>query len=62
VSVVMEQFLRMLIHCGMPASDVDFINCGGRTMGELITRGPYRVTQFTGKVADGSEVAEAKCA
>jgi len=54
VSIVMEQFLRMLIHCGMPPSDVDLIHCGGRAMGDLIKRGPFRVTQFTGS----SQVAE----
>lgn len=56
-TVVMEQFLRMLIHCGMPASDVDFINCGGRTMGDLINRGPYRVTQFTGSSVTAEDLA-----
>jgi len=29
VSVVMEQFLRLLHACGLPAGDVDFINCDG---------------------------------
>jgi len=54
VSIVMEQFIRMLIHCGMPASDVDLVHCGGRAMGDLIKKGPFRVTQFTGS----SHVAE----
>lgn len=59
VSVVMEQFLRMLIHCGMPPSDVDLIHCGGRTMGDLISRGPFRVTQFTGSSVTGEDLAGA---
>mmetsp|Transcript_50600 Transcript_50600/g.68833 ORF Transcript_50600/g.68833 Transcript_50600/m.68833 type:complete len:416 (-) Transcript_50600:506-1753(-) len=54
-SMIMEQYLRMLHHCGMPATDVDLIHCGGRAMGELIERGPFRLTQFTGSC----EVAEA---
>jgi len=54
VSLVMEQYLRMLIHCGMSPSEVDLIHCGGRAMGELIAKGPFRVTQFTGSC----EVAE----
>ena len=29
VSVVMEQALRLLHECGLPLSDVDFINCAG---------------------------------
>ena len=50
VSVVFEQFLRLLIHCGLPASDVDFINCKGEVMGELIKRSKnqIRLLQFTG--------------
>ena len=56
VSVVFEQFLRLLIHCGMPPSDLDFINCRGKTMGELIkqSKNKIRLIQFTGskEVAD----------
>jgi len=56
VSVVFEQFLRLLIHCGMPPSDLDFINCRGETMGELIKqcKNKMRLIQFTGskEVAD----------
>eukprot|EP00929_Paragymnodinium_shiwhaense_P067506 TRINITY_DN3396_c0_g1_i1.p1 TRINITY_DN3396_c0_g1~~TRINITY_DN3396_c0_g1_i1.p1 ORF type:complete len:559 (-),score=127.25 TRINITY_DN3396_c0_g1_i1:371-2047(-) len=48
VAIVMEQFLRLMIHCGLPPSDVDLINCSGAAMGELISKAPYRVTQFTG--------------
>jgi len=56
VSIVMEQFVRMLIHCGMPASDMDLIHCGGRAMGDLIRKAPFRVAQFTGSfgVAENS--------
>ena len=45
----------MLIACGMPADNLDFIHCGGRTMGELIATAPFRTTQFTGscEVAEG---------
>merc|ERR1712232_311167 len=57
VSVVMEQFLRMMIHCGMPPEDVDLIHCGGRTMGELIKNGPFRVTQFTGSSVTAENMA-----
>jgi len=54
VSVVMEQYVRMLIHCGMPATDMDLINCSGPTMGEVLSSGAFRTTQFTGS----SKVAE----
>jgi 1-pyrroline-5-carboxylate dehydrogenase len=56
VSVVFEQFLRMLIECGLPAEDVDMIHCRGSQMGELIgsAKDSIRLVQFTGS----SEVAE----
>ena len=54
VSIVIEQYLRMLHHCGLPKSDIDLIHCGGRVMNELITQAPIRLTQFTGS----SDVAE----
>jgi 1-pyrroline-5-carboxylate dehydrogenase len=57
VDVVIEQFLRLMIHCGLNAQDLDMIHCGGRTMGKLIeaARDDIRLVQFTGS----SQVAEA---
>lgn len=56
VSVVFEQFLRLLIHAGLPAEDVDLIHCRGADMGRLLERAKdvLRLVQFTGS----SEVAE----
>jgi len=56
VDIVIEQFLRFLIHCGLPATDVDMIHGGGRTMGKLIetAKNDIRLVQFTGS----SQVAE----
>ncbi|CAM9514361.1 unnamed protein product [Discosporangium mesarthrocarpum] len=54
VSVVMEQALRLLHHCGMPPTDLDFINSGGEVMHQLLIESQPRVTQFTGS----SRVAE----
>ncbi len=54
VSFVMEQFLHLLIDCGMDPCDVDFLNCRGPVAQELIVETPVRVTQFTGS----SRVAE----
>lgn len=54
VSVVMEQMLRLLHACGLPTSDVDFINCDGHVMHELLLKAQPRMTQFTGS----SRVAE----
>jgi 1-pyrroline-5-carboxylate dehydrogenase len=57
VDVVIEQFLRMMIYCGLDANDLDLIHCGGRTMGRLIeeAKNDVRLVQFTGS----SQVAEA---
>ena len=38
VSVVMSEFLKLLNHCGMPLSDLCFINCDGGTIHELLMR------------------------
>jgi 1-pyrroline-5-carboxylate dehydrogenase len=56
VSVVFEQFLRLLIHAGLPPTDVDLIHCPGSEMGKLLdeARDDIRMLQFTGS----SSVAE----
>eukprot|EP00529_Nitzschia_sp_RCC80_P024974 CAMPEP_0113482694 /NCGR_PEP_ID=MMETSP0014_2-20120614/23054_1 /TAXON_ID=2857 /ORGANISM="Nitzschia sp." /LENGTH=530 /DNA_ID=CAMNT_0000376225 /DNA_START=316 /DNA_END=1908 /DNA_ORIENTATION=+ /assembly_acc=CAM_ASM_000159 len=54
VAFVMEQFLHLLVHCGMDPNDVDFLNCKGPVAQELIVETPVRITQFTGS----SRVAE----
>jgi 1-pyrroline-5-carboxylate dehydrogenase len=50
VSVVFEQFLRLLIHCGLSPNDLDYIHCRGERMGELIGSAAeqIRLIQFTG--------------
>lgn len=58
VSVVLEQTLRLLIHCGMPATDVDFINCDGPVMHKLLMKSKPRVTQFTGSSKVGEFLAK----
>ena len=44
----MEQFLRLLHKCGLPAVDVDFINTDGPTMNKLLLKAQPRMTLFTG--------------
>ncbi len=48
VSVVAEQLLRLLHHCGMPKTDVDFLVGPGTTMGEVLSKASPRSTLFTG--------------
>lgn len=57
VSIVFEQFLRLLIQCGLSPSDIDLIHCRGARMGELLdaAKDDARMIQFTGS----SQVAEA---
>lgn len=43
-----EQFLRLLHACGLPATDVDFINTDGPTMHKLLLKAQPRMTLFTG--------------
>jgi 1-pyrroline-5-carboxylate dehydrogenase len=54
VSVVMEQFIRLLHACGMPMQDVDLLNGKGPVAQHVIVETPVRLTQFTGS----SKVAE----
>ncbi len=50
VSVVLEQFVRLLIAAGLKPTDLDMIQCRGTVMGELIDAGRdhIRLIQFTG--------------
>uniref|UniRef100_A0A2P2LB13 Uncharacterized protein MANES_14G075700 n=1 Tax=Rhizophora mucronata TaxID=61149 RepID=A0A2P2LB13_RHIMU len=54
VCIVMEQMMRLLHYCGLPAEDVDFINSDGKTMNKLLLEANPRMTLFTGS----SRVAE----
>jgi 1-pyrroline-5-carboxylate dehydrogenase len=48
VSVVMQEALNMLHVCGMPTTDVNFINSDGPIMNELLLQGKPKNTLFTG--------------
>lgn len=54
VSIVMEQFIRLLHKCGMPPTDMDFINSDGPVMNKLLLEAEPKTTLFTGS----SKVAE----
>jgi len=59
VSIVMEQFLRLLEHCGMDPKDVDFLVSKGPVAQELIVNTPVRLTQFTGSSKVGELLSNA---
>eukprot|EP00494_Astrolonche_serrata_P003418 UN03424 len=50
----MEQMIRLLHECGLPAEDVDFVNSDGITMNKLLLEANPKMTLFTGS----SRVAE----
>jgi 1-pyrroline-5-carboxylate dehydrogenase len=56
-SMVLEQFVRLLLDCGMPTDAVDMLHCSGSVASELLRRAPVRLTQFTG----GAGVSEQLC-
>ena len=59
VSVVFDQFIRMLIHCGLDPADLDYVHCRGEKMGELIAEAAdtIRLAQFTGSSTVAERVA-----
>ncbi|MBT8080099.1 MAG: aldehyde dehydrogenase family protein [Gammaproteobacteria bacterium] len=61
VSVVFEQFVRLLIHAGLPAGDLDLVHCRGSNMGKLIdqARDTIRLVQFTGSSGVAEHIADA---
>lgn len=48
VCLVAEQLLRLLHHCGMPKTDVDFMVGPGTTMNDIILKAEPRSSLFTG--------------
>mgnify|MGYP001156813327 FL=1 len=56
VGVVLEQFVRLLIHAGLDPNDLDMVHCKGSVIGKMIesNNDQIRLVQFTGS----SEVAE----
>lgn len=59
VSAVFEQFLRLLIHAGLPATDVDLIHTTGAEMGRLLEAAKHdlKLVQFTGSSAVAERIA-----
>ena len=59
VSVVFEQFLRLLIEAGLPPEDVDLIHCRGEVMGQLLDAAvaDLRMVQFTGSSSVAERIA-----
>jgi 1-pyrroline-5-carboxylate dehydrogenase len=54
---VIEQFIRALIYCGMPASEVDLPKCTGKNAETLVTTTHFRMTQFKGSSLVANKLA-----
>jgi len=48
VQIVFEQFLRLLLHCGLPKEDIDLLWSDGPVCMEALKQGDCRMTLFTG--------------
>jgi len=58
-SMVLEQYVRLLIDCGMPPEDVDLLHADGPPTQEVITKTPVRLTQFTGSATVAERLLQA---
>ena len=59
VSVVAEQFVRLLHFCGMPAADADLLHTDGPTAEALLRLAPPRSVCFTGSKRVAERLAKA---
>ena len=57
VSMVMEEWIRLMLDCGMPPEDVNLIHCSGSVISSLIEEGKPKMTQFTGSSVVAEKLA-----
>lgn len=43
-----EQFLRLMLECGTPSEDLDFLNGKGKVVNHVVRSGDVKSTLFTG--------------
>ena len=58
-SIVLEQWVRMLHHCGMPKEDMDFIHADGPVMEKILKQADAKMTLFTGSSKVGEHLVKA---
>jgi len=58
VSIVAEQFIRLLIACGLPSNDIDLMHCNGKNMSSFLSeaRNYIAFCQFTGSSVVATEI------
>lgn len=59
VSIVLEQWIRMLHHCGLPKEDLDFIHADGPVMEKILQKADAKMTLFTGSSRIGEHLVKA---
>jgi 1-pyrroline-5-carboxylate dehydrogenase len=57
-SIVLEQWIRMLHHCGMPKEDLDFIHADGPVMEKILKQADAKMTLFTGSSRIGEHLVK----
>jgi 1-pyrroline-5-carboxylate dehydrogenase len=58
-SIALEQWVRMLHHCGLPKEDLDFMHSDGPIMERVLKQADARMTLFTGSSRVGDHLAKA---
>ncbi|GBG29089.1 Delta-1-pyrroline-5-carboxylate dehydrogenase 12A1, mitochondrial [Hondaea fermentalgiana] len=58
-SMVLEQYVRLLIDCGMPPEALDLLHADGPETQEVVTDTPVRMTQFTGSSGVATRLLQA---
>lgn len=58
VSIALEQWIRMLHHCGLPKEDMDFIHCDGPVMEKILKQADVKMTLFTGSSRVGEHLVK----
>ena len=57
-SIVLEQWIRMLHHCGLPKEDMDFIHADGPVMEKILKQADAKMTLFTGSSKVGEHLVK----
>ena len=57
-SIVLEQWIRMMHHCGLPKEDLDFIHSDGPVMEAILKKADAKMTLFTGSSKVGEHLVK----
>jgi 1-pyrroline-5-carboxylate dehydrogenase len=54
----LEQFIRLLHHCGLPKTDIDLMYADGPVVEQVLKKAPVSQTLFTGSSRIGEHLAK----